>query len=63
MYDQLKAPGDQRKVHRITREQPVAKGDFVFAQIDSIVKAGMVTRGTFSMETNYGICANGYAGD
>ena len=43
MYDQLKAPGDQRKVHRITREQPVAKGDFVFAQIDSIVKAGVVT--------------------
>ena len=43
MHDQLKAPGDQRKVHRIAREQPVAKADFIFAQIDSIVKAGVVT--------------------
>ena len=43
MYDQLKAPGDQRKVHRILRELPVVAGDFVFAQIESIVKAGVVT--------------------
>ena len=43
MYDQLKAPGDQRKVHRIPREPPVVTGDFVFAQLDSIVKAGVVT--------------------
>ena len=42
MYDQLKAPGDQRKVHRIPRELPVVTGDFVFAQMDSIVKAGVV---------------------
>ena len=43
MYDQLRAPGDQHKVHRITREQPVAVGDFIFAQIYTVVKAGVVT--------------------
>ena len=40
MYDQLKAPGDQRKVHRIPREQPVAIGDFIISQMDTVVKEG-----------------------